>query len=432
MRDLPWHGHDTVSEMLLDATVRLGLAMRSAPLMSAEFAYKVDSPNGDSQWVPGIQADDPAVGKFVHRQLKRIWRNDLHKLLRAQMWGWAAGEVMLRYVDGLVEIDKILYRQPQDTIALQRDGEIAGVRFKRVKASRGYVDLAFPKSIWHAFDPENEQPYGRTICRGAHSPWFDKACDGGALDIRRLFAHKDAYGGVDIGYPSGTTPNPDGEEIPNRDIARELAEQIQSGGVTARPSERHEDGSEQWPLTRASIPASPTHIFDYPKDLDTEILRGLEIPDDVLISETTGAWQGKQVPMMAFYTSIDIWLGQLVECAVTQVIEPLVVINFGAGHRFEVTTKPLAEQIMEQMQSATQPTEQEPVEDEYSDFTRSKPKPSGLQRFSIEELVGSGEVEASAVAPKHVLRLSVNRIASAFGLTAQERELVEVASNGRH
>ena len=62
--------------------------------------------------------------------------------------------------------------------------------------------------------------------------------NGGALDVRRLFMHKDAYGGTDMTYPEGTTYIPDKGEVPNRDVAREIAEQIVAGGVTARPADR--------------------------------------------------------------------------------------------------------------------------------------------------------------------------------------------------
>ena len=57
-RDLPvftWH---IVRAMLWDPMIRLGLAMREAPIHSAELAYK----DGD-KWVSGIKCDDPAVAR---------------------------------------------------------------------------------------------------------------------------------------------------------------------------------------------------------------------------------------------------------------------------------------------------------------------------------------------------------------------------------
>ena len=288
-RDLPAFTFYVIRMMKWDPTVRLGLAMREAPLCNAEFAYK----EGE-KWVPGIQADKPEVAEFVEQQLQRIWRHDLHKILRAQVWGWSAGEVSYRLHNGRVEFDSLTTRHPADTRAREKNGRLAGVRFRRIgKAQQGHVDVLGPKAFWHAYMPEDGSFYGDQVLRGCYSPWADKWLDGMALDVRRLFAHKDSYGGVDVSYPPGTTavPTATGElrEIPNSDIARQIAEQLKAGGVTTRPAVYDDKGNELWTVTRATIPASPTHIFEYPQQLDVEILRGLEIPDDVLTSENGGA-----------------------------------------------------------------------------------------------------------------------------------------------
>jgi hypothetical protein len=364
VRDLPLFTFHTIRYMLIDPTLRLGLAMRAAPLHQAEFARRTIGPDGKIKWVPGIKADRQDVGEFVLRQLRRIWRFDLHKILSAQIWGWSAGEVTYRLKDGLVEVDRILTRSARDVFALrsQKEGKVLGVRFHRIGGGVGEADLFFPKCFWHAYNPEAESPYGVSILKGAHSPWADKWLNGGALDVRRLFAHKDAYGGVEIYYPPGTT-NIDGKgEVPNRDVMREMAEQMKSGNVVTLPSERLE-GQLMWEVKRAQIPANPTHIFDYPKDLDTEMLRGIEVPDDVVTSDSGGVLlgsAGKQIPMLAFYTNGDKWLAQVLESLITQVIEPLVLLNWGRAEFFEVTTKPLAEQAMDQINTAEEPGEMRP------------------------------------------------------------------------
>jgi len=347
LRNLPPFTFETIRWMLMDPTIRLGLAMRMAPLCQAEFAFQ----QGD-KWIPGVRADKEDVGKFVHKQIKRIWKFELHKLLTAQVWGWSAAEVTYRLVDKRVEVDGLLHRHAFDVRALRSDGEIKGVQFSRLGGGVGKVSLRFPKAIWHAYDPEAESPYGTSALRGAHSPWADKWLEGAALDTRRLFAHADAYGGKDIAYPPGQM-EVDGQEIPNRDIAREMGEQLAAGGVTNRPSKRDADGNPLWEITRATVPANPAHIFDYPKQLDNEMLRGLEIPDDVVTSESgTGAWQGKQVPMLAFYCNSDRWLALVIRDIVRHALEDLVLLNWGRPEEFEITTKPLALQAMEQIKAA--------------------------------------------------------------------------------
>jgi hypothetical protein len=358
-RDLPWFRFEIIRDMLLDPTLRLGLAMRAAPLHQAEIAHQVAGPDGKPKWVPGIKSDNQEVAAFVMRQVKRVWKFGLHKLLKAQIWGWSAVEVTYRLTnDKLVEIDKLLHRHAEDTYAITQDGEVCGVQFRRIKG--GNVNLLTPKAFWHTYNSEGENPHGSSILFGALSSWADKWLNGGALDVRRLFMHKDAYGGVDTTYPPGTTTI-DGVAVPNRDIIEQVADQLKAGGTTTRPAQFDANGNEMWTLNRATVPSNPTHILEYPKDLDAEMLNGLEIPDDVIKSEMTGAWQGKQVPMQAFFTAGDVWLANLFMDFRTQILDDLVKLNFGSDIEYEIETKPLAEQAFEQMQDggeSEQPGEQ--------------------------------------------------------------------------
>lgn len=358
-RQLPLLGFDMIRAMLLDPAVRLGLAMRQAPIQGAEIAYKDGTDaTGKPKWVPGVLAKNPGVGQYVYRQLQRIWTHGLDEVLKAQIWGWSAGETMYRVTSrGTVEVKELLGRHAVDTRALLRDGVKCGTRVTRVAGSGGDVDLMFPKGWFHSYKPEAGAHYGQSALMGAYSPWADKAFQGGATDIRRLFMHADAYGGKDMTYPDGVT-TVGGQEVSNRDLALQVVEQLQAGGVTVRPTQVR-DGVEQWTLTRASVPANPSHILQYPKDLDTEIYHGLEIPDDVIESET-GAWAGKRIPMAAFFSGLDVWLVGLLGDLVTQILEPLVLLNFGRAEEFAVTHKPLAEQAMEQQGQAGQGQGQTP------------------------------------------------------------------------
>ena len=412
-RDLPPFNFATIRSMLMDPTIRLGLAMRSAPLYQAEFAFKEpDSSEAGFKWTPGVKADTPEVGKFVHRQLLRIWATSLHKILLAQTWGWSAGEVTYKLsADKMIEFDGILHRHARDVLALRQAGEVKGVQFRSLKGGIGRVDLLFPKSYWHVYDPEAESAYSMGALIGAYSPWADKWLNGGALDVRRLFAVKDAYGGVDIAYPSGNLNIEGKGEIPARDIAREIGEQIKAGASTTRPSDVDPTtGKEKWLITRASIPANPVHIFDYPKQLDIEMLRGLEIPDDVLTSEGGVGLQGnKDVPMQAFFTNADRWLTQVVAMLVPQILEDLVMLDWGHAIGFEVTTKPLAEQAMDQTKGEGGPAQgmpQGPPQLTGEQGGVRRPGAESVQggeprRFSLDDsntselLVGQGVVEAS-------------------------------------
>lgn len=345
-RDLPWFNFDIIRLMLWDPAILLALKMRAAPLASVQFAYQ----EGE-QWIEGIEAQRPEVGAFVHRQLMKIWQNHIDEIASSQIWGWSSGEVTLKLSKyKLVEVARMEPRQARDCKVMTRDGSPCGVQISRV-THEGKVELPFPKAWFHNHDPEAGEYYGRSVLLGAYSPWADKWLDGGALDVRRLFMHKDAYGGSDLGYPEGSTLIGE-QDVPNRDIARQIVEQLAAGGVTTRPSTRDENGNEKWPLTRAVVPSNPSHILQYPQDLDAEIRRGIGVPDDVIDNDGGGAWAGKRIPLAAFYASLDSWVRRILTDLNEQVIEPLVVMNFGGLQDYEICHKPLAKQAMEQQGNA--------------------------------------------------------------------------------
>ncbi len=352
-RDLPLFSFMSIYAMLIDPQVRLALLIRSAPLFGVEWAFKKTDPTSPKgfKWMPGIQSERPEVAVFIQRQLERIWNNHLHEIVEAQKWGWMGGEVCLKLGRSrLVEFKRLEVRRAEDLRLLKTRGIPSGIEVRRVK-DLGNVNLAFPEAFFHSHDRQPGEDYGQSAMLGAYSPWCDKWLDGAALDVRRLFMHKDAYGGADLGYPDGETYiHGFDQPVPNRDVARQIVEQIRAGNTIVRPSARDANGNEQWPLERATVAANPAHILQYPKDLDSEITSGIGIPNQVL--DNAGSQAGARVPMAAFYASLDSWVTQIVSDLKEQVFEHLVLLNWGRPIDFEITHKPLAEQAMEQQSNS--------------------------------------------------------------------------------
>lgn len=424
-RDLPPFSFYTVYNMLIDPEVRLALNIRSAPLFGAEWGYKKGG-----MFYPGVEAKRPEVAAYLLRQHTRIWENHLPDIVEAQKWGWSGGEIILKLgTSGLVEFDRIEPRRAEDCRVLLTDGSPSGVQFSRIK-DKGMVDLFFPNCFFHNHEPEAGEFYGTSVLLGAYSPWSDKWLDGGALDVRRLFMHKDAYGSADLGYPDGETYL-DGMEtpVPNRDIARQIVEQIRSGNVIVRPSERDPNGNEKWPLSRATIPANPQHILQYPKDLDQEIRTGIGIPEQ--ITESTGSWAGARIPMAAFYASLDKWIVRIVNDFSKQLYDHLIMLNWGRAEEYHIGHKPLAEQAMEQQSNAgpgqpgqqpgmpgqagiAQPDQQpgmgggmDPQQPPGIDQMMGQPQEGDPMKMSLAA-IGSGQASAAAIvaAARSKIRLS--------------------------
>ncbi len=346
-RDVPLFTFLMIYHMLRDETVRLGLRMRAAPLARVEFAHKKGK-----EWIPGVKAAKEEVADFIERQLARIWQRDIYRVLDAQTWGWAAAEVLYKVNRRTrqIEFDCLNHVRAENALALESGGAMVGVEVSGVQQSTSKVRLGSPgKALWHVYSPEPGSFYGYSVLFGAYDAWCDKCLSGGAKDVRRLFMHADAYGGKRIGYPDGSTQIGD-ERVPNRDIALEMVESYRSGEVMTYPMQYDENGHELWKVSDATVTANPGHILQYPKDLDVAMLRGMEIPDDVLTAENSGSWEGKMVPMAAFYTALDRWAQLLVGDVVRSIIEPLVLWNFGPVD-FEVGIKPLDVQAMEEQRA---------------------------------------------------------------------------------
>ncbi len=408
--DLPPFTFATIRGMLLDPGIRLNFAMRAAPIHGAEFGFK----NGD-KWQEGMKCDSPEIGQFIYRQLMHIWKNFLPSILRSQVWGWSAGEVTLRIdQSGLVVINELEPRHAADCRLLKLNHERWGVAINRVEDS-GKVHLPFPYAWFHAYNAEDGDNYGVSAALGGYSPWADKWFNGGAIDVRRLFMHKDAYGGMDLGYPDGTTNLPGhAQPVPNVDIAQQIADKMKSGGVIVRPSERDDNGNEMWPLTRAQVPNNPQHILQFPKDLDDEIRRGMEIPDDVISADGSGAWAGKRVTLASFYASLDHWVVQILRDLKSQIFDHLCLLNWGYVPEYEITHKPLAQQAMEQQANAGPGAggSQYPTRDGDGDGLIGEGFPGGGYRMSLDpvQAVGRGVLSAGQLveAAQRVMRMGTD------------------------
>lgn len=348
---LPVMSFQVIEQILLDETIQIGLAARRAAIQGVEFGYEM---NG--QWQVGVMCQDEAVGAWVMRQIRKLWSCALEHISSAQVYGWSGMEVIWERSEefGTWEIATIEQRHANDVRVLvsNETGRPCGVRFMHVKSAlEGYVDLRFPESFFHSYDAQPGELYGRSVLTGAYRAWADKHFDGGAIDVRRLFMHKDAYGGADLRYPEGSTDvgtidQP--HEVSNRELAREIVEQLEAGGVTTTPAQYDDKGNPMWQLTRATVPSNPSHILQYPGDLDGEMLRGMFVPDGVLKADDTGSWQGRLIPMGILYANLDPWVEVILRDIKEQLLEPGIINNFGRLIPFDVAHKPLAKQALEQ------------------------------------------------------------------------------------
>jgi hypothetical protein len=137
---------------------------------------------------------------------------------------------------------------------------------------------------------------------------------------------------------------PDGSIMPAREMARQEAEQLKTGGILVFPSTTDETGNYVWNYQPPNISGNATEIREYPKDLDNEIFRGLGIPDNVIMDAPgTGSYAGRRVPERAYYVRLEMVVHEIMNALKNQVLDVLVAINFEGVHDYEIITKPIIE-----------------------------------------------------------------------------------------
>jgi hypothetical protein len=164
----------------------------------------------------------------------------------------------------------------------------------------------------------------------------------GAMDIIRAWYYKNAFSGLRVRYPEKDIRLPDGTIIPARDYARQITEWAKVNAGIALPNTKNQrTGEYEWSIEDPKFNGDATGILDYVKFLDSQITRGILIPDNVITESTGGGYSGRKVPEDAFYVMEQRIFHDLIETIVEQIVRPLVEFNWGLQAEFDVDIKPI-------------------------------------------------------------------------------------------
>lgn len=314
-----WH----VDAMLTDPRVRFGLDLLRGPIIA------------DSHFV--VHSKNAILKRFLEDQLNRFKRTSLGIALRYMDYGFLGCEVIYRYIDNLVQFDRLKFLHPHNTRVVTVKGNIVGMDVSRVGTQTTTVYVGKPKSIWFTHARDNHAFYGRSRLRGAFLAWNEIWSDHGYRDQRRMWFYKNAFAGPKVGYPPGATPSEIEGEPPldHRVIAQQMVDMMVSGtGVTYPVVGVGETGG--WIIEDAKPIPIPEGLLEYGDSLNDEIWEGMGIPPEVARAEGTGAFAGRRVPQQAFYSVLQEIVQDLVTDFDEQVLNALVKLNFGVGESYEI------------------------------------------------------------------------------------------------
>jgi SPP1 gp7 family putative phage head morphogenesis protein len=307
-----------------DPIVEFALNVRNAALMVAEVE---------------IKAKNGRVQQWLDAQWNTIWELNRRQVVATKKWGFAGLQPTYKINPStkLLDIDGLKDFAPEDVRALESGGKQVGFRVKDRK-------LFGPRSLWLTFNTEYGSPYGRGSLRRMYPPWYEKWMDRGAKKLIQQRMIKDAYVGDIFWVPFNLSVElPDGRQVPWRDLARQVAENRMSGGAMTLPMFRDDKGNRLMEYEPPQSIAGGTDTFAWKEGLDEDILRGADIPIEVIkASETGSGYSGRSIPFMVL---LSVCTGEFVEY-VKQVQELLRVVawlNFGGDPEFEMKPKSLVE-----------------------------------------------------------------------------------------
>lgn len=333
-----------VAEMMqFDHKVTLALGIRNGLLAQMEIE---------------VVGGPPGIREYVARQWERIWTMAGSVIMESKHIGWVGFEPMFTPGDGnSVDAGRAIFSgyrdfHQRDIQPLVDTGRVVGLTLNNCKTTEGQKLALFnPKGCWITYKDRHSSYYGQALLEHAYAPWHEKWQRGGAIKLRQLRMMKDAWVGDVIRYPTHRkTITPTGEVVSWRDVAREIVQLRQSGGVIGIPSDRTADGSNyEWEYSPPTSVDGHTPIADYKKELDTEIVEGLEVCNEIIETAEGNALNGRMIPMVGLAASLQREGEDYARQIDAQLLRPLVRWEFGCEPSYQIKVKPIIKTIQQLM-----------------------------------------------------------------------------------
>lgn len=324
-----------VEHMDRDPQIQLGMRIIRGPIQTTKWKITADA----------------QVAAWLDMTLKFIWKKHLRDILTMLKYGEACGEVLWTTEGNSIVLDSLKPIKPRDAKVLELRGKPTGIILTSSSGDgTNGVTIDQPgRFYWVVNDPDFGHLRGTSRYFGAFEPWMEKRGRHGAVDVRRLWYVKNAFRGPVMRHPNGVTEVGDGVYKSNQDIAREIVEKWETGGVAAIPSTIDPDSKQPlWSFEDPKPNGEIKDVRDYPKDLDREMLIGMGIPPEVVeASEVGSGYAGRAVPALVFYTSEDELVDNIIATIDEQVLRPGVKANFGDA-KYTIEPESLAEKNAQQ------------------------------------------------------------------------------------
>lgn len=301
-----------------DPMINFSLNVRNAALMATQIK---------------ITAKSPQVKTWLTKQWHTLWNYNRPQLVSAKKWGFAPLQCVFKMnkTTRLIDIKELKDFAPEDARALQLNNKLCGMRVKG-------NPMFFPQALWLKFGGEFGSPYGVAVTRRQYPAWYEKWMDHGAKRLLQLRMIKDSYIGDIFWYPPHINATlPDGTSMPWRDLMREIGENRLSGGALTLPRLLDSNGKELTGYQPPQPIPGATEIFQWVDSCDDNILKGADIPTEVIQAADTGSgFSGRSIPFLVLLSVCNNEIVEIVQCIIEQVLRPLAWLNWGEDVEFEM------------------------------------------------------------------------------------------------
>lgn len=328
--------YDTYRTMRKHPTLALARALITAPVMAGSWSTEADDDVED--------AEDKI--KFIKGELEPVREEIIENSMYGGIdFGWAPHEIVFGQSDGgLIGLDKVK-RLLQDLTTIlvdEQTGEFAGYKQTGINAKEIELDS---KYILHvAFRIEGTNWYGASLMENAretYNKWREADKGAERYDAKIAGSHWVVY------YPVGSTPDEDGIETDNADIADDMLTALESSGSLAIPqtvSAYVKELSNSDPAWRVEIledkgGRQPTFI-DRLKYLDALLVRSLFMPERAILEGEFGTKAEAGVHADLAVTMVTLWDRMITEAVNRQIVDTLVVQNWGEQDKGKIFLVP--------------------------------------------------------------------------------------------
>ena len=317
----------TYRAMRENPTVALARMVATAPIRTAEWTLEADD------GVPDEQIE------FIRENLTALWHNLVNDSLLALDYGYAPGEVIYEESEGQICVLRVKPLLVDKTTILTDDhGNFEGLKNEVDKAK---VELDVSESFLYSYDCEAGNLYGRSRHENIRKTAW---CDWQDMQLKRSKYFKKSAGAMPlVHYPDGEGTDSGGAIRPNYELARNIIQSLYKGDGVAFPSilapwaqDLPRDGKTGpemmgWKIDFLETKAQHGAEFtDAMKHCESLMMRGWLIPErSATEAQTAGSRADSETAADWAMVSADLTLHDIVQTIQAQIVNPLLVLNFG-------------------------------------------------------------------------------------------------------